>query len=112
MLCGTKGRICPKLSQNRAKVTNIGDSFYVPPPCLYLFPRTVPEVRTNPRPNVWKIEEVAFLKVLYDTFSCQPDDVVGLSIEVRQNENYVERRTIFARNGIEIASSDWTKIKR
>ncbi len=112
MLCGTKGRTCPKLSQSRARVTNIGGGFHVPPPCLYLFPRTVPEVRNNSHPKVWKIEEVTFLKVLYDTFSCQPDDVVEVSIEVRQNVNYIERRTIFTRNGKQVDSSDWTKIKR
>jgi hypothetical protein len=112
MLCGTKLRICPKLSQNHAKVTDIGNGFYVPPPCLYLFPRTVPEIRTNHHPNVWKIEEVKFLKALYDIFSCQLDDVTEVSIEVRQNKNYVERRTICTRNGKQVALSNWTKIKR
>lgn len=112
MLCGTRGRICPKLSHNPARVTDMGNGFRVPPPCLYLFLRTVPDVRTNPRPKVWSLEEVHFLKALYDTFSCDSEDVVEVSIEVRQNENYTGRCTICTRNGKEVACSDWTAIKR
>lgn len=59
-----------------------------------------------------RLRKLRFLRFFTIHFSCQPDDVVEVSIEVRQNGNYVERRTICTRKEIEVASSDWTKIKR
>ena len=111
MLCGTKGRVCPKLAAGLERSTRV-DAFQVPPPCLYLFPKTLPDVRNNSRPACWNINDVRFLKILYDTFKCDVHDIVEICIEVRTSGPDVERRTIWKRNGVLVVQSRWTKIKR
>lgn len=52
-LCGSVARPCPKLdraSPDGPRLTTVGQ-FKLPPPCIYLFPKTVPVVRTNPNPE-------------------------------------------------------------
>lgn len=111
MLCGTKGRVCPKLTVAPGRTAQI-DTIQVPPPCLYLFPRTIPDVRNNPNPQCWQIDDVKFLKILYDVFQCKAQDVVEISIEVQMSGPNVERRTIWKRGGAIVADSKWTAIKR
>ncbi len=111
MLCGTKGRICPKLATQPDRCTRVG-SFDLPPPCLYLFPRTIPDVRNNPNPVCWKIDEVRFLKILYDVFKCNAQDVVAIGIEARVSGSDIERRTVWKRDSQIVVKSQWTKIKR
>jgi hypothetical protein len=50
MVCGTVGRPCPKLSANPDRATRISATRVVPPPCIYLFPRSIPDARNNPTP--------------------------------------------------------------
>ncbi len=111
MLCGTKGRVCPKLTAQAERVTTI-DTLQVPPPCLYLFPRTIPDARNNPRPACWNIDNVKFLSILYDAFRCDAQDVVEVSIEVRMSDPNVERRTLWKRGDTMVAVSRWTTINR
>jgi hypothetical protein len=111
MLCGTKGRVCPKLGANSERATEI-DGIWVPPPCLYLFPRTIPDARNNCSPQCWKINEVKFLNILCEAFGCNPQDVVEIGIEVQMSGSDVERRTIWKRDGAVVVESNWTKIKR
>ncbi len=111
MLCGTKGRICPKLTGQLHRITSI-DNLQLPPPCLYLFPRTIPDPRNNPGPACWNIGDVKFLDILYHAFRCDSQDVVEIGIEVRMSGSDVERRTIWKRDGVTITESKWTKIKR
>ena len=63
-VCGTIGRPCPKLA-NSARATVLPSERRVPPPCIYLFPQTVPDPRSNPRPNVTSIAQVGLLEALY-----------------------------------------------
>ncbi|ABU57484.1 hypothetical protein [Roseiflexus castenholzii] len=111
MLCGTKGRICPNLTAAPGRAAQI-DATQVPPPCLYLFPRTVPDARNNPAPQCWKINEVEFLKILYDAFQCDAQDVVEIGINVQMSGPDVARKTIWKRGDNVVAESQWTKIKR
>ncbi len=111
MLCGTKGRICPKVATQPGRRTHIA-SFDLPPPCLYLFPRTIPDVRNNPNPVCRKIDQVRFLKILYDVFKCNAEDVVEIGIEARVSGSDIERRTVWKRNSQIVVESQWTKIKR
>jgi hypothetical protein len=110
MLCG-KGRACPKLVADASRVTRISDRD-VPPPCIYLFPRTIPDPRNNPRPQCWRLEDVKFLSALSQAFKGESSDVVDVHIETRMNAASIERRTIYVREGTEFSSSRWTKIKR
>ena len=53
MLCGTAGRPCPKLIADNTRGTEMNGR-RVPPPCLYLFPRSIPDPRNNRTPPCWK----------------------------------------------------------
>jgi len=112
MLCGTIGRQCPKLQNDRSRATALPDGRRVPPPCLYLFPRTVPDPRNNPAPKRKKLSSVGLLQALYDAFNCREDDVTEIGIEVRMAGVNVERRTTLRRSGKQIAASDWTELKQ
>jgi hypothetical protein len=111
MVCGTKGRICPKLVANPSRAIITPDR-EVPPPCVYLFPRTIPDPRNNPQPKCWRLNEVKFLHALIQTFKGDNNDVVEVRIEARMSGTSVERRTVYVRDGQEISQSKWTKLKR
>lgn len=111
MLCGTIGRPCPKLAMPGKESTAI-EHYQVPPPCIYLFPRTIPDARSNCCPAVLSISDVKFLEALYSTFNCSSDDVVYVQIEARMAGSVTQRRTVYTRNGVTIAESKWTDIRR
>jgi hypothetical protein len=111
MVCGTKGRICPKLVAHPSRATALQDR-EVPPPCVYLLPRTIPDPRNNPQPKCRRLDEVTFLQALIQTFKGDDTDVVEVHIEARMSGTSVERRTIYIRDGQEISQSKWTKLKR
>ena len=110
-LCGTEERPCPKLVADSSRATNL-PSYEVPPPCIYLFPRTIPDPRNNPNPPSWELDDIHFIHALYDAFNCDKEDVIQVRIQARMQDNDVQRKTSFFRNGVEISSSKWTKIKR
>jgi len=111
MLCGTLGRPCPKLAADPNRATTIKRR-NVPPPCIYLFPRTIANARNNARPPMHTIDSVELLKAMYQTFKCAPDDVAEASFEARMSGNDVERRTTLSRNGVVVETSDWTELRR
>lgn len=111
MLCGTKGRPCPKISLDLDRATQLSGKD-VPPPCLYLFPKSIPDPRNNPNPKTHKIGEVLFIERLYACFKCRLDDVVEVKVEAKMQGNDVLRRTIYLRQNVQIKESRWTKLKR
>ena len=111
MVCGTTGRPCPKVSASIERVTKM-TARKVPPPCIYLFPRSIPDPRSNPTPPVWEIGEVKFLKALLDTFSGENSDIIEVHIHARMRETDIQRKTFFFCLGDQLAESRWTTIKR
>lgn len=112
MLCGAKNRPCPKLSRKDYKPIQI-DGQILPPPCLYLFPKTIPDARNNKAPSSYTLEKLSFASLLIDTFGGNAvDDTTVVKIEARMNGDNTERKTSLLRGGHEIYSSSWTKIKR
>jgi len=111
MLCGTTGRPCPKLAIDPERVTCVNER-QVPPPCIYLFPRSIPDARDNQTPPCWQLGEVRLLNVLSETFNCNATDVVEVRIEARMQGPDVRRKTRFFREGQEFRSSKWTVLKR
>jgi hypothetical protein len=83
-----------------------------PPPCIYLFPRTIPDPRNNPNPAVWKIEEVGLAKALLCEFGGDERDVTEVHIEAHMKNANVERKTTLIRKGIIVTESGWTELKR
>ena len=111
MVCGGLGRICPKLEANPVRFTAVGRR-KLPPPCIYLFPRTVPDARNNPSPRCWKLSEVKFLHLLHRAFKGDSEDVTEVRIEADIDGATVRRTTRLVRNGVEIIASLPTPIKR
>lgn len=111
MVCGTVGRICPKLEANPTRYTQVGRR-RLPPPCIYLFPRTIPDARNNPNPRCWQLHEARFLNVLHRAFNGDADDVTEVRIEADVVGATVRRTTRLVRNGVEIKASQPTPIKR
>ena len=109
MLCGTEYRPCPKIAQGRG--IGAGEQT-IPPPCIYLFPRTIPDPRNNTAPAVWRLDEVGFADALLQEFGGTADDVAEVHIEARMNGASVERRTTLKRGGAVLIESKWTKLKR
>ncbi len=112
MICGTVGRPCPKLVAEPNRAVVLSDGKTVPPPCLYLFPRTVPDARNNPHPRCWSMNELRFASSLSRVFGTNATEAVSVSIEVRMSGPDVERMTTFSVNGSIIAQSGWTKLSR
>lgn len=111
MLCGTVGRPCPKLTSPRRRVVELRGR-RVPPPCIYLFPRSIPEVRNNKNPPCHQLRDVRFLQALHDVFGGRAAEVTTVEIEVRNENGEVQRRTSLSRDGREIKASGWTEIRR
>ncbi len=111
MLCGTPARPCPKLEAAPSRATKLGDK-KVPPPCLYLFPRKIPDPRNNRTPPVWKIGELKFASALQRAFGGRDDEVTSVALKVRMKDASVVRTTTLTRGGLEIIASKDTVIKR
>jgi hypothetical protein len=111
MMCGTVGRPCPKLELAPSLSTNIG-TYNVPPPCIYLFPATVPSPRNNPAPKPHNIGDVQLLKAFYDCFKCGTNDLNQVFIDVSYQHAETVRKTKLVRNGKIISESKPTSIKR
>lgn len=82
MLCGTAKRPCPKLIADPTRATRVGNAD-LPPPCLYLFPATIPDARSNPSPRTHNLAEVGLLDALYKCFGCGPEDLREVKIEAK-----------------------------
>jgi hypothetical protein len=108
-LCGGLGRPCPKIGLEKVVEVN---SQRIPPPCIYLFPRTIPDPRNNTSPAVWKLHEIGLVKALIDEFSGSIDDVTEVHIEARMNGANVERKTTLKRCNVVQVESGWTVLKR
>ncbi len=111
MVCGTSGRPCPKVATNPVRQTKMA-SRSVPPPCIYLFPRSIPDPKNNPEPPVWQIAEVKLLDALINTFNGDDSDIIEVHIHARMHEADIQRRTTFVCLGDQLAESNWTSIKR
>lgn len=112
MLCGTAGRPCPKLKMDATRSTTLKSGRKVPPPCIYLFPRTLPDPRNNPSPKCWTIEELHFTKVLHKLFKGEKLDVIEVHIDARMEGSDVQRMTTLVQDGRKLTYSNWTTIRR
>ncbi len=110
-ICGTAARPCPKLSLSPDRLTEVGH-YRLPPPCIYLFPATVPSPRNNPRPRLNQLEDVGILEAMNACFGGQADQVHQVEIEVaHQGADTVRKTTI--RRGLDVLKqSDLTPIRR
>ena len=111
MLCGTDMRPCPKLLANPERATVLPDGTKLPPPCLYLFPRTIADHRNNPYPRPWSLGEVRLLDAIARVFKCVRDDLVEVRFKAGHNGAEVTRATHLVRDGVEVRCSRESPVK-
>ena len=111
-LCGTSLRPCPKLARlPDQRLTTVGQ-YQLPPPCIYLFPKTVPSVRNNPNPEPHTLKEVSFLDALNTCFGGFFDEINRVRFLAAHNGSDTVRTTSIERNGQTQRVSRATPIRR
>lgn len=112
MVCGTIGRPCPKIAgEAQPRLTDVGP-FRLPPPCLYLFPATVPSPRNNPHPPSQQLSDVQFMEALHLCFLGRDDEVNYVDFEVEYRGVDTVRKTRVVRAGTVVMESGATAIRR
>jgi hypothetical protein len=110
-VCGTLGRPCPKLATGNERITEVGP-FKLPPPCIYLFPSSVPHPRTNQAPAPQSLANVRFLKALHECFKGEDNELHSVYFEVAYEGRDIVRKTSI-RRGTEVQKeSRMTPIRR
>ncbi len=111
MVCGTIGRPCPKLSADPTRATVIGP-YNLPPPCIYLFPATIPSPRNNANPAAQSLTDVQLLNAFFQCFGGAADEVNSVTIEVQHRGAETVRTTRLARGGVVQRESNASPIQR
>lgn len=111
MLCGTVGRPCPKLTQAPSRATEVAH-YRLPPPCIYVFPETVPSPRNNPRPIAQQLGDVHLLKAFHDCFGGIEEEVSYVDFEIEHLGAETMRKTRVRREGEIAQESGFTAIRR
>jgi hypothetical protein len=111
MVCGTIGRPCPKVATDETRKTEVGP-FKLPPPCLYVFPATIPHPRNNPAPVAQPLASVEFLQALHTCFKGKDEEVNFVDFQVGYKGTDTVRKTIVRRNGAIQAESGEISIRR
>jgi hypothetical protein len=110
MVCGTIGRPCPKVSSAPERLTAVGP-YMLPPPCIFIFPGTIPEPRNNPEPVAQSLNDAHFLKALHACFNGRDDEISYVDFEVEYKGVNVMRKTRVSRDG-SVRESNATAIRR
>ena len=110
-LCGTVGRPCLKVQANTARNVTVGP-FEIPPPCIYVFPATIPSTRNNPNPKAQNIQDVQILKAFHDCFGGESNEINYVSFEIAHKGAETVRKTKIKRAGVVQRESEETTIKR
>jgi hypothetical protein len=110
-ICGTVGRPCPKLARREGRLTEVGP-YRLSPPCIYLFPGTIPSVRNNPDPEPHTLASVGFLAALHQCFGGDDDELNHVRFAVAYRGAEVVRTTTIERGGIVQHTSGQTPIRR
>lgn len=112
MVCGTVGRPCPKVKgDNDPRVTAIGH-YRLPPPCIYLFPATIPSPRNNPSPPAQSLQDVQILQAFAACFNVDAHELNSVTFTVSHAGAETVRSTQIVRNGVVQQQSGHTAIRR
>ena len=110
-VCGTIGRPCPKVTAGGAPVTVVGP-YELPPPCIYLFPATIPAPRNNPHPAPQTIGQVGILKAFHECFGGNDSHLHSVDFAVEYKGVETLRTTTIRRDGNVVKQSSPTPIQR
>ena len=108
-ICGTVARPCPKLTIDPRRISQIGP-YRLPPPCIYLFPSTVPSPRNNPSPNPQRLGGV--LEVFHRAFGGLDPELHEVRFTVAYQGVETVRTTRITRDGQLQRESEPTPIRR
>jgi hypothetical protein len=111
MVCGTIGRPCPKLETTPQRATVLGP-YTLPPPCIYVFPATIPSPRNNPHPVAQALDDVQLLKAFNDCFNGVPDEINYVDFDVQHQGADTVRSTRIRRAEAIQQASNFTAIRR
>lgn len=111
MICGTIGRPCPKTRNAPGRLTEIGP-FSLPPPCLYLFPATIPSPRNNPSPTPQALGDIKIMQAFSNCFKCRPEEINYVNFEVAYQDTDCIRTTRITRSNKIQRESNPTPIRR
>ncbi|MEN8136206.1 MAG: hypothetical protein ABFS18_11825 [Thermodesulfobacteriota bacterium] len=111
MVCGTIGRPCPKIKNKEERLSKVGP-FKLAPPCIYVFPGTIPSPRNNPHPPSQSLKEVEILKAFHDCFKGQSEEVSYVDFKVDYRGADLVRTTRVKRGGTIQHESGLTAIQR
>lgn len=109
MVCGTIGRPCPKVKE-AGRVTDMGP-FKTPPPCIYLFPGSIPSI-TSPTAVAQELLDVELLAAFHACFRGRPDELNYVDFSVSNTGGELLRQTTLRRDGVTRQASDMTPIRR
>ncbi len=110
-VCGTLGRPCPKVADNTSRHIQVAQ-FTLPPPCIYLFPATIPEPRNNPKPRAQSLQSVELLMAFHRCFGGVDDELNYVDFEVAYAGVETVRKTIVRRAETIVQESKETPIRR
>jgi hypothetical protein len=110
-LCGTSARTCPKIALSPERTNEIGP-YKLPPPCIYLFPGTIPSPRNNPNPRPQSIDDVGFLTAIHQCFQGKDTELNEVSFLTAMDGVETVRTTKIVRNGRICRESRPTPIQR
>lgn len=110
-LCGTVARPCPKFGADSARLTMV-ESWSLPPPCIYLFPKSIPSVRNNPNPQSQSINDVHLLKAFQECFGGTAQELHSVKFSVAHHGSETVRTTGILRGGECVRQSEPTPIRR
>jgi hypothetical protein len=111
MVCGTIGRPCPKVIAMPGRVTAVGP-YSLPPPCIYMFPATVPHPKTNPAPVAQSLADTQFLQLLHAGFQGVDDELQYVDFEVAYEGTDIIRKTRVRRGATIAQESGFVSIRR
>ncbi len=111
MVCGTIGRPCPKVMHEPARLTTAGP-YKLPPPCIYVFPATIPSPRNNPHPLAQKLTDVEILTAFNNCFQGRDEEINYVDFEVAHRGADTVRTTCVKRDGVIVRASEPIAIQR
>lgn len=110
-MCGTIGRPCPKLDRQAGREILIAQ-YRLPPPCIYVFPGTIPTPRNNPSPRAQSLSAVELLSAFHRCFRGEDDEISYVDFVVAHRNADTVRKTVVRRAGHVVRESNDTPIRR
>jgi hypothetical protein len=111
MVCGTVGRPCPKLIGNPNRVSSVAQ-YSVPPTCIYVLPKALPNHITNPTSTAQTLQEVELLMAFHLCFGGNDAEINYVDFDLAEHNGTLRRRTRVRRDGATVKESKLTAIRR